>query len=175
MAAINRTPQNTSYLQPTKFQISIPKITTVSYFCQKVNIPEIHTDPARQATPFVDLYRPGDKLQYNTLDVEFIVDEELWSYQLIHDWIRGYSFPCSFEEYKNMNRDSLMSMRLDKPQYSEIFLFILSSSNNPKLKIKFHQAFPIYLSEIQFDASSSAEQVIIAKAQFRYQLYDIQR
>jgi hypothetical protein len=175
MSAISRNPQNTNYLQPTKFTVMFPKISTVTYFCTKVNIPPLSSSPARQNTPFVDLYRPGDKLEYGTFDIEFIIDEEMWSYQVIHDWIRGYTFPCSFDEYKNINRKSFYSMQVQRPQYSDAHLNILSGLNNRRLEVKFVDAFPVSLSEIQFDTASGADQTIHAMATFRYQLFNIER
>lgn len=175
MVAISRNPPNTNTLQATKFQVVFPRITSVTYFCQKANIPGIQVSPARQATPFVDLYRPGDKLEYNTFDIEFFIDEELWSWQIIHDWIRGYSFPCSFEEYANMNRESIMSLHADRPQYSDGYLMSLSALNNTKTIIKLIDAFPVSLSEIPFDSKQSADVPMIARASFRYQLYNFER
>jgi len=175
MAAINRNPQNTNYLQPTKFTVVFPKISTVTYFCTRVNIPEMSSNPATQNTPFVDLYRPGDKLQYGTFDIEFIIDEDLWSYQVLHDWIRGYTFPCSFDEYKSMDRKSLYSLQVQRPQYSDAHLTVLTGLNNPKLDVKYTDAFPVSLSEIQFDTSMSADQTLQAVARFRYQLFNIER
>lgn len=175
MTALTRNPPSSNYLQSTKFQIVFPRVTSMTYFCRSVNIPGISVTPARQNTPFVDLYRPGDKLQYETLDVEFIVDEELWSWQIIHDWIRGYSFPCSFNEYKNLNRESLVSLHSQQPQYSDGYLSTLTSQNNSKTILKFIDAFPVSLSEIRFDSSQSADSIISATATFRYQLYNFSR
>ena len=175
MTALTRNSQNSNYLQPTKFQIIFPKISTVTYFCQQINIPAISSTPARQTSPFVDLYRPGDKIVYETLNFEFIVDEEMWNWEILQSWIRGYSFPCSFEEYKNIDRKTLYSLHSTTPQYADAHLTVLSALNNPKIKVKFVDAFPITLSEVRFDTSSSAEQIMIASAQFRYQLFNIER
>ena len=176
MAQLPRNPTNTNYQQPTKFQIVFPRITTVTYFCQRVNIPAISATPARQFTPFVDLYRPGDKLEYATLDIEFIVDEDMWNWEILQSWMRGYSFPCSFEEYKNMDRKSFYSMQhFSPPQYADAHLVVLSALNNPKIKVKFIDAFPVSLSEVQFNVGSSADETMKATAQFRYQLFNIDR
>jgi hypothetical protein len=175
MTALTRNPENTNYLQPTKFQVVFPKITTVTYFCQEVNIPGLGATPATQPTPFIDLPRPGDKLKYGEFDVEFVVDEEMWSWQVIHDWIRGYTFPCSFEEYKLMNRDSLISLKSAQPQYSDGQLTILSALNNPKVKVKFMNIFPVSLSPIKFNTMQSADNIITATASFRYHLFNIER
>lgn len=175
MAAIYRNPTNTNYLQANKFQVIFPRITSVTYFCQEVNIPGISVTPARQGTPFVDLYRPGDKLEYETFDMFFIVDEELWSWQIIHDWIRGYSFPCSFEEYANMNRESIISLHATQPQYSDGYVMTLTALNNTKTLIKLIDAFPVSLSKIPLNTKQSADTPIIASAKFRYQLYNFDR
>ena len=174
MTALTRNPSNQNYLQPTKFQVTFPRVSTAVYFCQEVFIPGINSTPARHPTPFVDLYKPGDKLQYNSFRMEFILDEDLWGWEVIHDWMRGYSFPSNFEEYKSLER--LSESNLDrKPQYSDGVLTILSALNNPKFRIKFVDLFPISLSDVDFNVMLSADKPMVAVAEFRYQLYNIER
>lgn len=175
MTALNRNPPNTNYLQSTKFQIIFPRISSVTYFCRSVNVPGLSSTPVVQTTPFVDLYKPGDKTLYETLDIEFIVDEELWSWQVIHDWIRKYSFPCSFEEYKTLDRESIVSMKSVSPQYSDAYLSTLTGLNNFKVNLKFVDVFPISLSGINMSSTQSADDIITAKATFKYQLYNFER
>lgn len=175
MTALDRNAPTSNYLQPTKFQVIFPRISTATYFCQEVNIPGFSSDPAKQNTPFVDLYRPGDKLEYNVFEMEFILDEELWGWELIHDWMRGYTFPYSFDEYRNMRNLSDKTLSPNKSQYSEADLTILSALNNPKISLKFVNIFPIFLSDISFNTMLSADKPMTAKAQFRYQLYNIVR
>ena len=175
MAALNKNPQNTNYLQPTKFSLVFPKVTTMTYFLQSFDLPSLSVNPAINNTPFVDLPRPGEKLQFGELSVSFIIDEELWAYQVIYDWLRGISFPCDFAEYKNMDRDSISSIFAVTPQYSDAILTILSGLNNPKLRIKFVNLFPTSISEIHFDTKESSENIIVATASFRYHLFNIDR
>lgn len=175
MAAINRNPSNSNQLQSSKFQLLFPRISSVTYFCQSVNIPSLSSQPVVQGTPFVDLPRPSDKLQYGSLDISFIVDEELWSWQIIHDWIRGYTFPCSFDEYKSLDRQSIMSLKSFAPQYSDAYLSILSAINTTKLKINFTNVFPTQLSEIDFDSRNNANEPVIARATFKFHIFDVTR
>lgn len=175
MSVLTRNPENVTQLQSSKFQMIFPRISTVTYFCQVVNIPGLDTTPAIHPTPLSDFPVPGDKLRYGEFTMEFILDEELWSWQVIHDWIRGYTFPCSFDEYRTLNRESLLTLHSERPQYSDANLTILSALNNPKLKVKFHNMFPTSLSPIPFDTKRSADDVLTAKATFRYHLFDIQR
>lgn len=175
MSALTRNPSNTNQLQASKFQVVFPRVSTVTYFCQEVNIPGLGTQPAIHPTPFSDFPIPGDKIQFGSFDMEFIVDEEMWSWQIIHDWIRGYTFPCSFEEYRTMNRESIVSLHAEKPQYSDASLSILSALNNPRVKVKFMNLFPISLSPIKFSTMQSADLVITATASFKYHLFNIER
>lgn len=174
-SVFNRNPQSSNYQQSSKFQIVFPRISTVTYFCKKVNIPGVSSSPARQNTPFIDLYRPGDKLEYGTLNIEFIVDEDMWNIEILQDWMRGYSFPCSFEEYKNLDRLSFYSMQMPQPQYADAHLNIMTALNNKKIGVKFVDAFPVNVSEVTFDVSQSADFTMTAEAQFRFQLYNIVR
>lgn len=175
MTALNRNPPTTNYLQPTKFQMIFPRINTVTYFCQKVNIPEISTTAPYQPSPFANIPRPGDKLVFGEFKMDFIVDEEMWNWQVIYDWIRGLTFPCSFEEYKNLYRESIYTLNSEQPQYSEGYLSILSGINVPKLQINFEAMFPISLSDIWMDTTSSSEQIVVATAVFKYHIYNIER
>jgi hypothetical protein len=174
MSALNRNPQNTNYLQPTKFQMVFPKITTMTYFLQSFSLPSLLVEPVIQTSPFVDIPRPGDKIKFGELRVEFIIDEEMWSYQVIYEWMKGIGFPCSFEEYKLMNRQ-ISSLNLDTPQYCDAIITILSGLNNPKLSIHFANLFPVSLSEIQFSTKESSETVVTATATFNYHLFHINR
>ena len=45
---------------------------------------------------------PGDKVTYQTLDVSFLVDENLNNYKEIHDWIIGLGFPQDHKQFKNL-------------------------------------------------------------------------
>lgn len=168
-----KTPINQNQLQATKFQLIFPRISTAEYFCQSVNLPGISAEPIQQTTTFVPLYRPGNKTSYNSFVMSFIVDEDLAGYRLIHDWIRGYSFPTDFSEYRKLKRSN-SDMGTAPPQYSDATLTILSALNNSKIRINFIEIFPVGLSDINFETTSSANSPIVAQATFKYQYYNIE-
>ena len=85
MSALNRNPENTNLLQPTKFLLTFSRITTTQYFCQSVNVPSISLGEVQRDTPFLDLYSPGTKLSYDPLDISFIIDEDLQSWKNLYD------------------------------------------------------------------------------------------
>lgn len=175
MAQLVPQPQNTNFLQSTKFVLTFPRISNTQYFCQEVNLPGVSTSEIPQVTPFVDLYRPGDKLVYEPLNVTFIVDEELQAWLDIHNWLRGMTFPTNFEEYQNLKNLSPIAYYAPKPQYSDGMLNILSGLNNKKITVQFTDIFPVSLSAIQFNATDTDTPTITATATFRYSWYDISR
>ena len=173
MALKDNSPCNQDILQSSKFILAFPRISTTQFFCQSANIPEISTSSTLQNTMFSDLNIPGDKLQYGTLEIEFLLDEELESWRQVHDWMRGITFPENFDEYKNLKHLSKYSENSLFPQYADAYLTVLSSNGVPTTKCHFIEAFPVSLSGISFDIRVGSEKTMIASASFKFKRYDI--
>jgi hypothetical protein len=165
MSAINRAPENTNLLQPTKFLLTFDRIRATQYFCQSVNLPGVSLGEVNRATPFLDMYSPGTKLSYTPLDVEFLVDEELQSWKNIYDWFLTMADPEGFEQ-----RGGSKELQNNK-HFSDATLTILSNLNNPVLRIQYTNVFPLSINDIVFDTTKSADTIITARATFRYQSY----
>jgi hypothetical protein len=165
MTAINRAPENTNLLQPTKFLLTFDRIRATQYFCQSVNLPGVSLGEVNRATPFLDMYSPGTKLTYSPLDVEFLVDEELQSWKNIYDWFTSIADPDGFEK-----RNGSKELQNNK-HFSDATLTILSGLNNPVLRIQYTNLFPLSINDIVFDTTQSADTIITARATFRYQSY----
>lgn len=175
MTALNRNPTNPNFLHPNKFQLNFSRAPSISYFCQSVTIPGISTQEIPIFNPFVEVYAAGEKAVYDTLNVTFYVDEEMKAWIEVHDWIRAMTFPENFEEYKNLKALSSIGGRPKEvfPQYADILITVLSSSNKPYYQFKFFNAFPVSLSPLILSSTDSPESVITADATFRYTYYDI--
>jgi hypothetical protein len=162
---LNRNPENTNLLQPTKFILAFDRIDTVQYFCQSVNLPSISLGEVNRATPFLDMFSPGTKLTYSPLDVEFLIDEDLASWKNIYNWFLQIADPDGFEKrtfVKELQRSE---------HFSDATLTILSALNNPVLRINFRNCFPLSLSDIRFDTKLSADSIVTCSASFRYESY----
>ena len=180
MTAINRNPANPNFLHPNKFQLNFGRVPNIQYFCQSVSVPGISMSEILRATPFVDIYSPGEKAIYDILNVTFIVDEELKAWLEIHDWIRAMTFPLEFEEYQRLprlNKYNSAATDLNKkfPQFSDASINILSSSNNVSYRFKFHQVFPTSISTFVMSTQDGPDNIITADATFRYSYYDIEK
>jgi len=179
MTALTRNPTNIDLLQSTKFRLNFDRLPGLQYFCISANLPGISLTEIPKPTPFVELFVPGDKLIYDTLNFTFLVDEDLRSWTEIHDWMRGITFPFSFEEYFDLQRQGLQQ-RITVPsvnnnQYSTGSLTIFTNKNNPNFRVKFVDMFPTSLSTIVFNTGDSAENIITADATFRFTYYNYER
>ena len=164
-------PNKLSTLQPTKFRLTFRRIPTVTYFLQSVNIPGVSTGEYVRHTPFVDMYLPGDKIVYDTLNLNFIVDSDMRGWFELHDWIRGLSFPGGFQEYRKMLKESADFGK----STSDATLSILSNDNASNIRLRFLNCFPMSVGSIQMMTSDSAENTMVADATFRFESYEIDR
>ena len=159
MSVLTRSPQNTNFLQASKFLLSFSRITEVQYFCQEVNLPGVSLGDVNRSTPFLELYSPGTKLTYDPLNITFTIDEDLQSWKDIYNWFVEIADPSGFN-----NRD--------RKYFSDATLTILSALNNPILRIQFANVFPTSLSGINFDTKVDADTILTCTATFRYQSYN---
>lgn len=176
MTATTRNPHNPNFLQPNKFQLNFSRLPNLQYFCQTVSVPGISTGEIAISNPLVELYSPGDKAIYDTLNITFMVDEQLDSWTEIHDWIRAMTYPTDIKEYAQLSRlNKNVSAKQNFPQFSDATLVLLTSANNPVYRIKYHELFPISLSGFIMSSTDSPDSVITADATFRYTYFDVEK
>lgn len=176
MTALTRNPANPNLLHPNKFQLNFSRCPNLQYFCQSVSVPGISLSEAIITNPFVDIYAPGEKAVYDLLNVTFYVDEDLQTWKEIHDWIRAMTFVKEYAEYRELGNlnDYTRQSRSSTPQYSDAMITLLSSANNPNIRFKFYDVFPVSLSTFIMSSTDTPENIITADVSFRYSYYDIQ-
>ena len=178
MTTFNRNPTNKDLLQSTKFRLIFNNLPGITYFCQTINLPGVSLSEVPRNTPFVDLYVPGEKLMYDTLNITFLVDEDLRAWEQLHDWIRALTFPTDFKEYAELPRITGGAFRQypkTQPQYSDAMFTSYTNKNNPNIRFQFKDVFPTTLSPILFNAADTADNIITADATFRFSYYNIER
>ena len=90
--------KNKNFLNPTGFKFILNRAPKVTFFSNQANIPGLNLGTAEQATYLTDIPVPGDKLQFQDLNLRFLVDEDLENYLEIQHWLRGLGFPDSLKE-----------------------------------------------------------------------------
>ncbi len=166
MTVLNRNPQNTNPLQPSKFLLTFNRAGAVPYFCQQVNIPGMSMGSAPFNTPTLDISYPGHKLSFNSLNVTYIVDEELTAWKNMYDWFLALAHPNMDE------RKRLLELQGGKTT-SDATLTVLSALNNPIARIQFWNVFPTDMSDINFDTTQSADTIIYSTVTFNFNYYEV--
>ena len=166
------------FAQADKFLLSFTRLPQVTILVQQANIPEVAVNPAWQPTQGANAPVPGNKFQYGPFNIKFILDENMWAWTSIYDWLAGIGFPASSDQYKNLPlQQKLIQMAqiTKEPQYSDAILTYYSNLNNPILQFHFTEMFPVSLSDIQFDVTQPATQTMYANASFRFTDYNYKR
>ena len=160
---------NANFLAPTGFQLDIPGFSSVGFQVVSANIPGISMGGPQQATPLNDFQLSGDKLDYESLTIRFLVDEDCRNYSLIHNWMVGITYPKlegSWHEFAQAMRDrNFQDESLDS---IDMYLRILSSNFNTIFKCKFVEAHPVALSTLEFSTDQTDIQYLVAEATFKY-------
>ena len=191
LKSLSRQPTKLDYAAATQFKFNIYKLPKVEFFCTSVNIPGITLGETSQATPLKDIPIPGDKLTYASLNVSFLVDENLENYREIHGWLTGLGFPRSHEQFetfinagkdrfptsdgtaKNRDAGKVDDVGFDVgAQYSDALLTILSSKNNPVLEVRFRDLYPTSLTGLSYDQQAGDTSYLTGDVSFNYNIYE---
>ena len=153
-------PTNRNYLSPVGFQFKLEIFSGVDFFCQSANLPEINMPFTEVPTRFRSFpVTPGGGVSYGDLNLQFIVDEELFNYKSIHNWIRKNG---GSEEHSP-----------DEVEFSSGQLHITTSNYNINHIIDFERLMPVALSGMTFDATSQDVEYFTAQVTFKYTNYTI--
>ena len=187
---IDRTPSKFDYASPIQFRFKMTKLPTVEFFVQSANIPAITLGETDIPTPLKDIPIPGDKVTYSSLDVSFLVDENLNNYKEIHDWITGIGFPQDHKQFADVletgsdrfsrSTASTAAVGSGKPAplseggiYSDATLIVLNNKNIAKTEIRFQNVYPTSLGSLSYDIKASDVDYLQVSASFNYMYYDI--
>ena len=171
MTAVDNTPSNRNFLATSAFSFQIKKAPNVNFFIQKVNVPAISIKPPMVGNEYVVAPYPGEHMNYETLNIEFMVDENLNNYLEIHNWMVGLGKPESYKQYADLVANPPYT---GEGVYSDISVFILNSLYAHNFEVVYMDAFPISLSGLQFSSTEMDKVFLTATAQFRYTKYTIE-
>ena len=168
--------QNRNFLSPTGFKLVLNRAPKVAFFGNTANLPSMTLGTATQPTYLKDIDLPGDKIVFQDFTMQFLVDEGLENYLEIYNWIRGLGFPESLQEiydFQRTNKEFTQPTKSTMNLYSDATLNILTSKENPQIKVMFKDMFPVDLTTLQFDATTEDINYLTASVTFKYTIYDI--
>ena len=160
--------QNFNYLQPTSFKLTIDRknYPNLEFFCQSFTHPGMIMNsvelPYQRITsvPFI-----GDKLTFNEMQANILLDEDMKSYDEMYSWMR-----------RNLDIENVVPTQRTNsqpPAMSDITLSILSSHNNTTKTIKYIDSIPVSLTDIQFESTAGGETFISFGASFRFTYFEL--
>ena len=103
------------------------------------------------------------------------MDEQLTNWQELHSWFRAIASPKSFAERQRLTAQQNGGTTPPLANYSDATLTVLSALNNPILRVNFVNCFPITLSDIIFDSSQSADDIISSDAVFMFDYFNFEK
>lgn len=172
MTAIDNTPGNRNFLSPLNFKFSIKRAPNVNFFIQKANIPSIRLPKIDIPTEFVPIPTTFTHMEFGEFKITFKIDEDFQNYLEIFNWITALGFPDDYGQYRQINKI---------PEYtgdglrSDISLIALNSAKNPNYEIVFQDAFPTYLSDVEFDTTMEDVDFVSVSAEFTYTQYTLNK
>jgi len=165
-------PANINPLSPNGYMFTLQRLPELSYFCQEVSLPAITLPEATQLNPFSKIPLSGDQIDFDTLRVQFLVDENMANYRSIHDWIVGLGFPENNSQYTQaIGNIAIPGASEVARSSSDATLVILGNNNQPIQVIQFADCVPESLESITFTSTNQDVQYLIGSASFRYSYY----
>ena len=185
-----RQPSKMDYASPVQFRFKIAKLPQVEFFIQTVNLPGISIGEATVPTSLYNYPVPGDEISFSSLDISFLVDENLNNYKELHDGLSGLGFGKSHQQYADLqataedrfpgsSKGSLVAgVEIPAPLseggiYSDATLTILNSKNIAKTEIRFHNIYPTSLGSLSYSVQASDVNYLTAAVDFSYMYYEI--
>ena len=184
---IDRQPDKLDYLSPTQFRFRIHQLPKVEFFVQTCNLPGLTMNNTEIPNPFKNIPVMGEKIEYEDLNLTFLVDEYLENYLQLHQWLTAIGFPEKREQFRTHRDvtsntpasggtpsvDTINSAVADKAMYSDAYLMILSNKNNPIVEIDFKNVFPTSIGGLSFDGGATDVEYLTCDVTFKYQIYEI--
>lgn len=169
---LNTVPHNRNFLSPIPYQLVIKRTPNMDFFVQKMNLPGVGSMNATQPTMFTDIPLSGVKLHWNDLFVTFKIDEDLQNWQEIFNWVTAINETVTFAPYGALARNpSWTGLNVT----SEIILIIHNNERQPNFNVYFHDAFPISLTDLNFDTTLTDVEYLTASVAFKYSTYDVEK
>lgn len=159
---------NRNFLSPVGFRFTLSKYPKVSFLSNKANIPGISFGVAIQPNPYRDIPIPGDKLDYDDLKIEFMVDENMENYLAIYNWLLGLGYPENISQIRDLANGKIIDL------YSDATLEVLNSNYQPVMKIHFKDLYPTSLNTLDFDATQRDYTYFTGVVTFKYTIFEVQ-
>jgi hypothetical protein len=153
-----------NFLQNNGFTFSLDRIPQTTFRVVACDIPSITVPPADAGYPGTTQYFPGTFNEFDTLTLDFLVDEHLKNYEELYRWITQQRFA---------NKDFRPKSEIEEKMVSDGVLVTMTNASNPNRIFYFKDLFPISLGGIHFDTSVDSPAPVTCTVSFRYSYFEM--
>jgi hypothetical protein len=148
-------PQEFNTLSSLNFKLILHSIPDCVYYSQEVSLPGMSMDsPKVPHSRVFDLPMHGSKIQFESFEFSFIVDEDLKNVREIHKWMHRIHMSNTPFEVR-----------------SDGVLHILDGVKDTTTIVKFYDMLPVSISPINFQTTDTSYSSINMTVSFSYSMY----
>ena len=152
-----------NYLSGNRAVLTIHELPNTSFTLVNFQLPGLNLPAPTQPSPYFERPEYGETLLFESLNVDFLVMEDLSNWIELYKWMNTLGSP----------RDKHLEFKPRKFTYSEATVTIYSSHNNPLLRVNFLECVPTALGGIQFDEGIQETSVVRSFLNLQYWRYDL--
>jgi len=167
---------------PTSHVIRFERLPMTTYVTQEVNLPGVVGRAASVATPGITVKHVPDRLTYDSLVINFLIDEEFKAWRELYSWLLGTTggqdravlTSAFINEHINYVQNERPIDRLDRASRTTAGLTIVNGAKVPILRFIFHNVYISSLGAVQFSTTAADTLTpLTCTATFEYDFYSL--
>jgi len=171
--------ENTNTLYGNHYKFAIDRLPDLTFYVQSVQTSTVTGEQLIQPNPFANIHHPGEKLQFGTINVSYLIDANFKNYFSLYYWMKGYGFPHSFDEvvqFRAKQKTLIGNVRptVHNVETTHAVLSILTPDTSAIIaEIHYDGLFPTELSALQFQTTDSDAPLLSTSCTFSCSTFDI--
>jgi hypothetical protein len=145
-----------NFLPTNTFKVMFNRFPNLELYCQGAAIPEMSFQPLDVPWITNTVPYPGDKINYEPLALQFLVDVDLKVYEELYTWIKTLSY------------ESTVSYTAEELAQSSCRILVLTPRFNINKTYEFQGIVPIQLGSLEFNATETDSQYMTCSVVFAY-------
>jgi len=147
-------PSTFNHLDNVKFKFQIHRIPNVNYWVQSLTLPAIQQEQSVLPGMRRDIPIPGQKIEFENLIVNFMVDQNLDNYFEVYSWFQVIQTAGNINE-----------------MISDCSIHFLDGNNNVQRTVDVVGAYPLIMTELSLNSDDSDVVPVQCSITFTYQYF----
>lgn len=151
---------NISPLVGGNFTFTLSRLNNTTLNLQSVSLPTMSIGEKLVPTPMLDYSVAGDKLQFDRLNMRFIVNDDMSNYDEVFQWLYKICNPITGKQTGKASEYT-----------SDGVLSIFNSKGKKVKEFRFTDCFPIMLGGLEFDTTNTETTNIVCDLSLSFTLF----